>query len=99
MFTDRAAITAWLDRYAVRLDAEGSVTGERAERMRRTNPRYVLRNWIAQEAIERAQRKDFALIEELRRLFAAPYDKHDGMERFAEPPSPSGREIVVSCSS
>ena len=64
-----------------------------------TNPRYVLRNWIAQEAIERAQRKDFELIEELRRLFATPYDEHPGMERFAEPPSPSGPEIVVSCSS
>jgi serine/tyrosine/threonine adenylyltransferase len=99
MFADRAAITAWLDRYAARLGGEGSVAVERAERMRRTNPRYLLRNWIAQEAIERAQRKDFALIEELRRLFAAPYDEHPGMERFAEPPSASGREIVVSCSS
>jgi len=99
LFADRAAITSWLDRYATRLGAEGSVAVERAERMRRTNPGYVLRNWIAQEAIEHAQRKDFGLIEELRRLFAAPYDDHPGMERFAEPPTPSRREIVVSCSS
>ncbi len=99
MFADRAAINSWLDRYAARLRAEGSVAAERAERMGRTNPRYVLRNWIAQEAIARAQRKDFGLIEELRRLFAVPYDEHPGMERFAEPPSASGREIVVSCSS
>jgi uncharacterized protein YdiU (UPF0061 family) len=99
MFADRAAIDSWLERYAARLRAEASVSRERAERMRRTNPRYVLRNWIAQEAIERAQRKEFELIEELRRLFAAPWDKHPGMERFAEPPSPPRREIVVSCSS
>jgi uncharacterized protein YdiU (UPF0061 family) len=99
MFGDPAAINGWRDRYSARLRAEGSVAAERAERMRRTNPRYVLRNWIAQEAIERAQRKDFGLIEELRRLFAAPYDEHSGMERFAKPPSAAGREIVVSCSS
>lgn len=99
MFADKAAITGWLDRYVARLRAEESVTGERAARMRRTNPRFVLRNWIAQEAIEQAQRKEFGLIEELRRLFAAPCDEHPGMERFAEPPSPSRREIVVSCSS
>jgi uncharacterized protein YdiU (UPF0061 family) len=99
MFADRAGITSWLDRYAARLRADGSAAAERAERMRRTNPRYVLRNWIAQEAIEHARRKDFGLIEELRRLLAAPYDEHAGMERFAEAPSAAGREIVVSCSS
>jgi len=99
MFAEREAITAWLERYATRLRADAGTPRERAERMRSANPRYVLRNWIAQEAIERAQRKDFGLIEELRRLFASPYDEHPGMERFAEPPAAAAREIVVSCSS
>ncbi len=94
-----AAYGAWASRYAARLGAEGSLDAERAERMRRVNPKYVLRNWIAQEAIKRAQEGDFALIEQLRRLFAAPYDEHPGMERFAEPPTAEDREIAVSCSS
>jgi len=90
---------AWLERYAARLAGEpGHATG-RAERMQRVNPKYVLRNWVAQEAIERAQRKDFSLIEELRRLFSDPFGEHPGMERFAEPPSGPARDIVVSCSS
>jgi protein adenylyltransferase len=96
---DRTQLDAWAARYAARLKAEGSVDAERAARMQRVNPKYVLRNWIAQEAIERAERKEFGSIEELRRLFAAPYDEHPGMERYAEPPTVAARAISVSCSS
>ena len=89
----------WFERYAARLGAEGSDGIERTERMRKANPKYVLRNWIAQEAIESAQRGEFELIEQLRRLFADPFAEHPGMERFAEPPSAAARELAVSCSS
>jgi uncharacterized protein YdiU (UPF0061 family) len=67
--------------------------------MLRVNPRYVLRNWIAQEAIEHAQRKEFGRIEEIRRVLAAPFAEHPGFERYGEPPSAAAREIAVSCSS
>jgi len=99
MFTDRAGIEAWLDRYRARLGAEQSDDAERGERMRRANPKYVLRNWVAQEAIAAAQRGEFGLIDSLRRLLAAPYDEHPGWERYADPPTPAAREIEVSCSS
>jgi len=92
-------LKVWLARYAARLRAEGSIDAERAERMRKTNPRYVLRNWVAQEAIEQAQTGRFDLIEQLRRMIADPYAEHPGMERFAEPPPAGAREIAVSCSS
>jgi uncharacterized protein YdiU (UPF0061 family) len=96
---DRAALDAWAARYAERLRSEGSVDAEREVRMRGANPRFILRNWIAQEAIERALGKDYGFIEELRRLFAAPFDEHPGLERLAEPPSAAARGISVSCSS
>src|ERR1051326_6580978 len=99
LFADRAGIDAWLERYRARLVAEQSADGERAERMRRTNPKYVLRNWIAQEAIERAEAREFGLIEELRRLFADPYAEHPAMERYAGPPAAGAPEVAVSCSS
>src|SRR5688572_22204667 len=99
MFTDRAGIEAWFDRYRARLGAEQSDDAERGERMRRANPKYVLRNWVAQEAIAAAQRGEFGLIDSLRRLLAAPYDEHPGWERYADPPTPAAREIEVSCSS
>lgn len=89
----------WYSRYAARLGAEGSNGPARSARMKRANPKYVLRNWIAQEVIERAERKEFGPIEEVRRVLADPFEEHPGMERFAEPPSAEAREIVVSCSS
>jgi hypothetical protein len=99
MFADRAGIDAWLERYSARLGAEGSVDAERAARMRRVNPKYVLRNWIAQEAIERAEARELGLIEELRRLLADPFAEHPGMERYAEPPVAGSPGVPVSCSS
>ncbi|PYP40389.1 MAG: YdiU family protein, partial [Gemmatimonadetes bacterium] len=99
LFADRAGTEAWLERYSARLRAEGSVDAERAERMRRANPKYVLRNWVAQEAIEAALRKEFELVEALRRVFAAPFDQHPGMERYARPPAAGAPDLTVSCSS
>jgi len=81
LFADRAGVEAWLERYSARLRAEGSVDAERAERMRRANPKYVLRNWVAQEAIEESLRKQFELVEALRRVLAAPFNQHPGMQR------------------
>jgi uncharacterized protein YdiU (UPF0061 family) len=99
MFGDRAGFDAWLERYRTRLGAEGSDDAGRRERMRRANPKYLLRNWVAQEAIAAAQVGEFGLIDSLRRLLAAPYDEHPEWERYAAAPSPAHREIEVSCSS
>jgi hypothetical protein len=94
---DNEAWQAWRRRYETRLAAEPSRAP--AAEMLRVNPRYVLRNWIAQEAIEHAQQKEFGRIEEIRRVLAAPFDEHPGFERYAEPPSSPAGEIEMSCSS
>lgn len=96
-FAGGEAWKIWRDRYEARLAAEPP--GPRAAEMLRVNPRYVLRNWIAQEAIEHAQRKEFGRIEEIRRVLAAPFEDHPGFERYAEPPSAAAGTIEVSCSS
>jgi uncharacterized protein YdiU (UPF0061 family) len=94
-----AAWDAWQARFEARVALEAPEPAERAARMRRANPRYVLRNWMAQEAIAAAQGGEFGLIEELRRLLATPHDDHPGWERYAAPPGPEARHIEVSCSS
>jgi uncharacterized protein YdiU (UPF0061 family) len=93
---DVTAYDAWLVDYRARLAGEQSDDAERAARMNRVNPKYVLRNHLAQAAIEKAQAGDFAEIETLRALFARPFDEQPGMERYTQPGT---RKIEVSCSS
>lgn len=99
-FLDREAFDAWAARYQERLRAEGSRDEERKARMDRVNPQYVLRNYLAQAAIERAtQHKDYAEIDRLRELLLDPFTERPGMEAYAAPPPDWGKQIIVSCSS
>ncbi|RKH21068.1 YdiU family protein [Corallococcus sp. CA047B] len=90
---------AWAARYRARLASEGSVDSVRHARMDRVNPKYVLRNWVAQQAIARAQEGDFAEVDRVLALVSAPFDEHPGSEASAASPPTWGRHLVVSCSS
>lgn len=96
---DATTLDLWLSRYAARLDAEGSVVAARQRQMLATNPKFVLRNWIAQEVIERAEAGEFGLIESARAVMARPFDEHPAWERWAAGPAEGATPIVVSCSS
>ena len=96
---DRAAFDAWGARYAERLAREGSVDAERQARMDRANPKYVLRNYLAQRAIALAERREYSEIERLLTILRDPFAEHPEYERYAAEPPEAEREIVVSCSS
>ena len=72
---------------------------DRRERMDRVNPCYVLRNYLAQAAIEKAQRKDFSEVERLFDVLRDPYRERPGMEAYAAAPPNWGKHLAVSCSS
>ena len=74
-FLDREAFDAWYRRYRERLLQEGSDDSERQARMNAVNPKYILRNYLAQQAIEKAQAGDFSEIETLQRLLTRPFDE------------------------
>ncbi len=67
--------------------------------MMNVNPKYVLRNHIAQGAIEAAQKGDYAETDALLKVLQKPFDEQPEMERFSEPPAPDAERIAVSCSS
>ncbi|HKG92035.1 MAG TPA: YdiU family protein [Gemmatimonadaceae bacterium] len=71
-----AALTAWLRRWHDRVSRGGEpAAGERRERMHAVNPRYVLRNYLAQQAIDRAEAGDASLVHTLLDVMRRPYDE------------------------
>lgn len=98
-FLNRDRFDEWAARYGARVRGECSRDDERSARMNEVNPRYVLRNYLAQTAIEKAQQKDFSEIERLLTLLQSPYSEHPGMESYAAPPPNWGKHLAVSCSS
>lgn len=79
-----ADLLAWLARYAARVAEDPLSPDARRERMRLANPKYVLRNYLAQLAIDRAEQGDAGGIHELLEVMRHPYDDQPGMERFAQ---------------
>lgn len=99
LFPDRSAAQAWLDRYVQRVASEGGVESERVASMLRANPLYVLRNHIAQRAIDAALRDDPSEIETLLMLLRDPFTERPGYEHYAEPPPAGAGSVPLSCSS
>ena len=68
--------------------------------MHRVNPKYVLRNYLAQTAIEKAAGdRDYSEIDRLLHLLRRPYDEQPDMAAYAASPPDWAQQIHVSCSS
>jgi uncharacterized protein YdiU (UPF0061 family) len=99
VFVDLERIDKWFQLYADRLRAENSQDNLRKPKMNQANPKYILRNYLAQMAIEKAEKNDFSLVNELLQLFSKPYDEQPDKEAYSLPPPEWGKKIAVSCSS
>ncbi|MBB5019264.1 uncharacterized protein YdiU (UPF0061 family) [Chitinivorax tropicus] len=97
---DRPAMDAWLAGYVSRLQQEGQDTATRQAQQRRANPKFVLRNHLAEQAIQAAARhQDFSEIDQLLQVLATPYDEHPAHEHYAAHPPAWAQTLSVSCSS
>ena len=98
-----ARVANWVRTYQARVRQDGTSDQQRQERMNCVNPKYVLRNYIAQLAIDKSEAGDHAMIQELLEVLRHPYDEQPGAEQFAEKRPEWAREragcSMLSCSS
>ncbi len=99
LFIDRAGLDRWLERYKDRLVAEESNEEERHILMKSRNPKFVLRNYLAQQAIDAAEKKDFSELQRLFEVLQHPYEEQIEAEHYAALPPDWAQTISVSCSS
>jgi uncharacterized protein YdiU (UPF0061 family) len=100
LFIQRERYDQWAQRYRQRLSKETSADHQRLQRMRQTNPKYVLRNYLAEIAIRKAEDdQDYSEIDRLLNLLQHPFDENPEYESYAGFPPQWANRITVSCSS
>ena len=97
LFADREALDAWLLSYSELLALDGKALA--ADLMLKTNPRFVLRNHLGEQAIRAAKLGDFSALQTLQRLLERPFDEHPGHDAYASFPPDWASSIEISCSS
>jgi serine/tyrosine/threonine adenylyltransferase len=97
LFLERVGIDAWLLQYSERLTIEP--VGLAADLMLKTNPKFVLRNHLGEQAIKLAKLKDFSGVNDLLAVLEKPFDEHPAFEAYAGFPPEWASSIEISCSS
>jgi len=98
-FIDRGSFDTWADKYRQRLQQQSSSEQQRHQQMQSVNPKYVLRNYMAQAAIDAAQQGDYTEVNLLLEVLQAPFAEHPQAEKYAGLPPDWAEQISVSCSS
>ena len=100
LFLDRNAFDSWFEQYQQRLQQEKLLAEDRSEQMKKVNPKFILRNYMAEIAIRKAQdEKDYSEIENLMTILSQPFEEHPEFEHYAGHPPEWSNQIEVSCSS
>ncbi|WP_010465631.1 protein adenylyltransferase SelO [Acidovorax radicis] len=97
LFADRTAFDNWLLSYSELLALDNKALA--ANLMLKTNPKFVLRNHLGEQAIRAAKLGDFSELQTLQRLLEHPFDEHPGHDAYAAFPPDWASSIEISCSS
>ncbi|WP_437611085.1 protein adenylyltransferase SelO [Erwinia sp. V71] len=98
-FIDREAFDQWYQLYRQRLLREERSDEQRQQLMKSVNPALILRNYLAQQAIEQAERENISVLTRLHQALARPFDYAPEYADLAQRAPDWGKKIVVSCSS
>jgi hypothetical protein len=98
-------MSKWLQSYREELKKQGVDVTDNTQlqslqiKMNKTNPKYIMRNYMLQEAIEQAQKKNFSEVERLLNILRRPYDEQPENEKYAADAPTWAKQIQISCSS
>lgn len=98
-YGNREELKDWLRLYDERLEDEELSDEERKNFMFSQNPKYVLKNYIAQEVIEDVEKGSSLRLEEWLKVFYSPFEEHPEFEKYSLPTPYEHKNIQVSCSS
>ena len=100
MFSEAERFDVWAAQYRQRLQQGGQADDERRQRMLNVNPKYILRNYLAEQAIRRAEdHGDLSEVDRLLQILHRPFDEQTDAEAYAAPAPDWASGIQVSCSS
>jgi len=91
-------LKAWLELYEKRLTKEEVLQEDRLKKMKKINPKYILRNYMLQDAITKAENGDYSLVNDLLKIAQNPYDEHKEFEKYTQP-NKDFKALKCSCSS
>lgn len=96
-YGQRAELIEWHEKYKARLSSEDTTNIQ--ERILKVNPKYVLKNYIAQEVIEDVEEGRDGKLKAWLDVFYSPFDEHPEFEKYSMPTPPEHKDYEVSCSS
>jgi len=98
-FIDLKGFDAWSRDYLKRCNNDARNENKRQAQMQAVNPKYILRNYLAQQAISAAEQGDYQPLNELFNLLSRPFEQQPGKAHYATRPPDWGRHLSISCSS
>ena len=98
-FIDREGFDAWAEKYSARLAQQNLRDQQRQQNMNAVNPKYVLRNYMAQAAIDAAKQGDYSEVNLMLDVLQKPFEEHPQAEQYAGLPPDWAEQLSVSCSS
>jgi uncharacterized protein YdiU (UPF0061 family) len=98
-FVDRDKFSQWADNYKALLLRQNVQQDQRQLSMKLCNPNYILRNYLAQLAIDTAEQDDFSKFHTLLKVLQNPFVDDPAYAEYAKPPPQWGKHLEISCSS
>ncbi|QKJ22173.1 protein adenylyltransferase SelO [Poseidonibacter lekithochrous] len=95
----RQSIEDWFESYKKVCEKDGSTFEDRRVIMKKINPKYIIKNYMLQDAIELAHEGDYTLVNDLLNIAQNPFDEHEAFEKYAQPTPMEYANTQLSCSS